>query len=137
MVVPKATALTTQRAGRDFYFCSQSCLQTFQNPDRELRVMRRRVGFVIGAFARNHLFCHPNFEPMKSTLSALAFTAPLAVLALGLNAVHAQANDMFPTKAAAEKRAKQLKCSGAFAMGSEWMPCKNFDAYEKAVKKDS
>jgi len=36
MVVPKATALTTQRAGRDFYFCSQSCLQTFQNPDREL-----------------------------------------------------------------------------------------------------
>ena len=60
MVVPKATALTTQRPGRDFYFCSQSCLQTFQNSDRELRVMRRRVGFEIGAFACNHLFCHPN-----------------------------------------------------------------------------
>ena len=48
MVVPKATALSTQRGGRDYYFCSQSCLQTFQNPDHELRVMRRRVGFVIG-----------------------------------------------------------------------------------------
>jgi hypothetical protein len=52
-------------------------------------------------------------------------------------APHAQANDMFPTKAAAEKRAKELKCSGAFAMGSEWMPCKNFDVYEKAIKKES
>jgi hypothetical protein len=74
---------------------------------------------------------------MKHPFTALALIAPLAVLALGLNAVHAQANDMFPTKAAAEKRANQLKCSGAFAMGSKWMPCKNFDAYEKAVKKDS
>ena len=44
---------------------------------------------------------------------------------------------MFPTKAAAEKRAKELKCSGAFAMGSDWMPCKSFDVYEKAVKKES
>lgn len=38
---------------------------------------------------------------------------------------------------AAEKRAKELQCSGAFAMGREWMPCKNFDTYEKAVKKKS
>jgi hypothetical protein len=74
---------------------------------------------------------------MKHPFTALALIAPLAILALGLNAVHAQANDMFQTKAAAEKRAKQLNCSGAFAMGSEWMPCKNFDAYEKAVKKES
>ena len=50
---------------------------------------------------------------------------------------HAQANDMFLTKASAEKRAKELKCSGAFAMGKEWMPCKDFDAYEKAIRKES
>jgi hypothetical protein len=74
---------------------------------------------------------------MKHPFTALGLIAPLAVLALGLNAVHAQANDMFPTKAAAEKRAKELQCTGAFAMGSEWMPCKTFDAYEKAVKKES
>jgi hypothetical protein len=74
---------------------------------------------------------------MKQTFSALALIAPLAVFALGFQAVHAQANDMFPSKAAAEKRAKELQCTGAFAMGSEWMPCKTFDAYEKAVKKES
>ncbi len=37
--------------------------------------------------------------------------------------VQAQAYDMFPTKAAAQQRAKELKCSGAFQMGKEWMPC--------------
>jgi hypothetical protein len=74
---------------------------------------------------------------MKQTFSALALIAPLAVFALGFQAVHAQANDMFPSKAAAQKRAKELQCTGAFAMGSEWMPCKTFDAYEKAVKKES
>jgi hypothetical protein len=73
---------------------------------------------------------------MKSTFSALVI-APLAIFALGFAAAHAQANDMFPTRATAEKRAKELKCSGAFAMGSEWMPCKTFDVYEKAVKKES
>ena len=56
MVVPKATALSAQRGGRDYYFCSQTCLQTFQNPDRELRVMRRRVGFVIGGVLALALF---------------------------------------------------------------------------------
>jgi hypothetical protein len=49
----------------------------------------------------------------------------------------AQDNDMFPTKAAALQRAKELKCTGAFAMGNEWMPCKDFGTYEKAVRKDS
>ncbi len=50
--------------------------------------------------------------------------------------VRAQANDMFPSQAAAEQRAKELKCSGAFAMGKEWMPCQNFDLYEKAVSQE-
>lgn len=49
----------------------------------------------------------------------------------------AQANDMFPTKATAQQRAKELKCSGAFPMGKEWMPCKDFAAYEQAVSKGS
>lgn len=61
-------------------------------------------------------------------LSAGAVLAP--------SAARAQANDMFPSKAAAEQRAKELKCSGAFAMGKEWMPCKNFEVYEKAVSKE-
>ena len=58
----------------------------------------------------------------------------LALLGLAPRAVQAQANDMFPTKAAAEQRAKQLNCSGSFAMGSAWMPCKTFDAYQQAIQ---
>ena len=58
---------------------------------------------------------------------------PLVLSALLAPPAQAQANDMFPTKPAAEKRAKELKCSGAFAMGSEWMPCKDFDTYNKAI----
>jgi hypothetical protein len=73
---------------------------------------------------------------LKQTVSTLVI-APLAVFTLGFAGAQAQANDMFPTRAAAEKRAKELKCSGAFTMGNEWMPCKNFDAYEKAIKKES
>lgn len=72
-------------------------------------------------------------------LSALqaGFAASLLIGAGSYVPVQAQANDMFPTKAAAEQRARQLKCTGAFPMGKEWMPCKNFATYEKAVSKES
>ena len=30
---------------------------------------------------------------------------------------------MYPTKAEAEQAAKQLGCTGAHAMGKQWMPC--------------
>jgi hypothetical protein len=43
---------------------------------------------------------------------------------------------MFATKAAALQRARQLKCAGAFAMGQQWMPCKDLEAYEKAVRRE-
>jgi hypothetical protein len=43
---------------------------------------------------------------------------------------------MFASRAAAEQRAKELKCSGAFEMGKDWMPCQNFDGYQKAVSKE-
>jgi hypothetical protein len=59
-----------------------------------------------------------------------------AGVSLAPSAARPHANDMFPSKAAAEQRAKELKCSGAFAMGKEWMPCKNFGVYEKAVSKE-
>ena len=74
---------------------------------------------------------------MTAARFCLALITPLALLAPGSGIAHAQANDMFPTKAAAEHRARELKCSGAFPMGDEWMPCKNFDAYEHALKKES
>lgn len=65
---------------------------------------------------------------------ALAFLL-LAGLSPGATTARAQANDMFPTKALAEQRAKELGCSGAFAMGTEWMPCQNFGVYQKSVSR--
>ena len=43
MVVDKATSLKLDRAGRTYYFCSPSCLRTFEAPEAELKSMRRRV----------------------------------------------------------------------------------------------
>jgi len=43
MTVPKATSLKTERGGRNYYFCSQTCLNTFLDPEKELKSMRTRV----------------------------------------------------------------------------------------------
>jgi len=72
------------------------------------------------------------FSPLQVFLAA-----SLLIGAGSTIPVQAQANDMFPTKAAAQQRAKELKCSGAFPMGKEWMPCKNFATYQKAVSKEA
>ena len=47
MVVPTATALSAQRAGRTYYFCSQGCRQTFLAPEQQLRRMRRRISIAL------------------------------------------------------------------------------------------
>lgn len=47
MMVDKATALTAERGGRTYYFCSQNCLRTFEDPERELRSMRTRVAVAL------------------------------------------------------------------------------------------
>ena len=60
----------------------------------------------------------------------------LACVVVVPTAVSDQAFAMFPSQAVAEKRARELKCSGVFAMGKDWMPCQNFDAYQKAVSKE-
>ena len=43
MVVEKATALKTERAGRAYYFCSAGCQRTFESPEAELKAMKTRV----------------------------------------------------------------------------------------------
>jgi Cu+-exporting ATPase len=43
MVVDKATALKSERAGRAYYFCSVGCQRTFESPEAELKSMRTRV----------------------------------------------------------------------------------------------
>ncbi|OKH50329.1 copper-translocating P-type ATPase [Calothrix sp. HK-06] len=43
MIVPKVRSLHTERGGRNYYFCSQTCLNTFLDPEKELKSMRKRV----------------------------------------------------------------------------------------------
>jgi P-type Cu+ transporter len=43
MVVTKAAALKSERAGRTYYFCSVGCQRTFESPEAELKSMRTRV----------------------------------------------------------------------------------------------
>ncbi|WP_349570388.1 heavy metal translocating P-type ATPase [Azotobacter salinestris] len=43
MMVDKATALRSERAGKTYYFCSASCQRIFESPEAELKSMRRRV----------------------------------------------------------------------------------------------
>ena len=43
MVVDRATALKSERAGRTYYFCSVGCQRTFESPESELKSMRTRV----------------------------------------------------------------------------------------------
>jgi hypothetical protein len=43
---------------------------------------------------------------------------------------------MFKTKQEAEQRAAELKCKGAFAMGSLWMPCANEQQLHKALQNE-
>ncbi len=47
MVIDKAGALTSERAGRTYYFCSTGCKLTFDSPEQELKSMRTRVAVAL------------------------------------------------------------------------------------------
>jgi hypothetical protein len=74
---------------------------------------------------------------MKISILLLPLVSSLLLVPSLAPPVQAQMHEMFATKAEAEKRAKELKCKGVFAMGKEWMPCKDFATYQKAVHKGS
>ena len=43
MVVDEKTAISTELEGRQFYFCSSNCLNTFANPEKELSKLKKRM----------------------------------------------------------------------------------------------
>lgn len=49
MTVDKETALKAKLGDRTYYFCSQSCLDVYTQPERELKAMRRRVALTLVA----------------------------------------------------------------------------------------
>lgn len=79
MVVPKATALSADRSGRTYYFCSQSCRQTFLAPEQELRRMRRRVGIAMSGVLALAVLRAAAFIALAAGVSLLSW-APVAQL---------------------------------------------------------
>ena len=79
MVVPIATALSADRAGRTYYFCSQSCRQTFVAPEQALRRMRRRVGIALSGVLALALLRAAAFIALAAGVSLLSW-APVAQL---------------------------------------------------------
>ncbi len=49
MTVDKETALKAKLGDRTYYFCSQSCVDVYTQPERELKAMRRRVALTLAA----------------------------------------------------------------------------------------
>jgi len=75
----------------------------------------------------------PLQQPYRWTLLAgLAAVAFAPLLTTTPAAAHMKG--MFKTRQEAERRAAELKCKGAFAMGSLWMPCANERALHKALQ---
>ena len=101
-------------------------LFSLNSADRSLIAPLHRLHLPIPAIT-TMAFPHP------SRIAPLLI-APLILSMAAATRLEAQANDMFPTKAAALQWARQLKCVGAFAMGQQWMPCKNLEAYENTVR---
>ena len=49
MTVDKDTALKAKLGDRTYYFCSQSCVDVYTQPEKELKAMRRRVALTLFA----------------------------------------------------------------------------------------
>ncbi|MGB9716402.1 MAG: heavy metal translocating P-type ATPase [Thermodesulfovibrionales bacterium] len=43
MVIPKERSLKREVGGRSYYFCSETCVRTFEAPEVELKTMKKRV----------------------------------------------------------------------------------------------
>ncbi len=48
MKVDKRRAITRVIGGRSYYFCMESCAKTFEDPDKELADMKKRVSVAVG-----------------------------------------------------------------------------------------
>jgi hypothetical protein len=80
---------------------------------------------------------HPNQPALQTTLT-IVLVATMAACWPLLFATPASAHmkGMFKTQRQAEQRAAELKCKGAFAMGSLWMPCANEQMLHKALQNE-
>ena len=51
MTVDKETAIKRKIGDRTYYFCAQSCADVYEQPERELKRMKRRVLITLLAYS--------------------------------------------------------------------------------------
>lgn len=79
MVVDKKTALQSERNGRAYYFCSSTCLRTFESPEHELKSMKLRVTIAMGGVLALALLRASAFIALATGASLLSW-APVSFL---------------------------------------------------------
>ncbi len=47
MVIPKERSIKRKVGDREYYFCSENCVKTFESPEAELKSMKRRVAIAL------------------------------------------------------------------------------------------
>ena len=70
----------------------------------------------------------------KGLGAGLLLVLLISAMAPGSNRAWGHTKGMYSTRAAAEKRAAELRCQGAYPMGDLWMPCANEQRLHKALR---
>jgi Cu+-exporting ATPase len=84
MDVDTKTAIKRKIGDRTYYFCSQSCADVYEAPERELKQMRRRITFtLIGVIAALGLRVLALFG-LTAAIMALNIAGTLSVYSLGV-----------------------------------------------------
>ena len=72
--------------------------------------------------------------PRSALMPGLVLVLLVGALGPGPNPAWGHIKGMYSSKAAAEKRAAELHCQGAYPMGDLWMPCANEQSLHKALR---
>ena len=67
----------------------------------------------------------------KPILSTLVLSLSFNLIGCSDNSQRIETQSLFSTKAEAEKAAKDFNCTGAHAMGENWMPCKVHNVHDE------
>jgi Cu+-exporting ATPase len=73
MVVDKRKAIKRVIGGRDYYFCMESCAKTFEDPDKELKDMKKRVSVAVVGVVLIGVFRLGLFIGLAAGVSILAW----------------------------------------------------------------
>ncbi len=74
MVIPKDRSIKREAGGRTYYFCSESCVKTFEAPETELKTMKRRVAIALTGVLVLAIFRAAAFLGLAAGVKILTWT---------------------------------------------------------------